>query len=693
MKAKNQMILLLGLFVILVYTGITYAQEEAGKVFEKALYLEESEGDLQKAISLYEKIVKEYSKELEIAAKAQLHIGFCYEKLGKAEAIKAYELVVQKYSSQKEQVATALLRLDELKKEPPKDLSVVKLGGWEKPGMAFQPYEISPDGKMGIGIEFMKGQNIIVYNLETKDVKFITNHTWDVVNGYCWTYHPTLSPNGKEIVYYSSCVDKEGAAGNSLTVTTLGGESRILASDKEEYYIPNAWLPDGSAILTIKGSPDNAPQLGFYSKDGGDFKTLLTLQKVKQGVGRSYATASISPDGRYILYTDEVPGEKADIYIVGTDGENPRPLVSHPASEKYPRWSPDGKNIVFFSQRHGSWALWGVDFQDGDVLGEPFLIRDGMKNSYLLNWTENGLATWDWVRISDIYLMDIDPVTDEPVSKPTQLEYTPTGHNGTPVWSPDGKSFAFLRGNPNIGGVSIIVVGSNTREFTVPKDYGYGYLRWTPDNSAIGMVGADKQGKWFLYRLSLDPEKWETTPIKVEEWTQFEWSGSGNSIFLSKTGYADKGAGIVELDLETEKERYVYRPNQDTGAVFIRQLKCSRDFKQLTFLENNSNLMVVNLETGESHIAALDVGYASWSSDGKKMLTDGTYAQENSKQCMFICPASGGPVKKIDLSQNLPVKSSIRVPDWSPDGKKIVFTLRTDVINVTLFRNIIPTVK
>ena len=140
MKSKNLLILLLGLFVILVYTGITYAQEEAGKVFEKALYLEESEGDLQKAISLYEKIVKEYSKELEIAAKAQLHIGFCYEKLGKAEAIKAYELVVQKHSSQKEQVATALLRLDELKKEPPKGLSVVKLGEWDKPGMAFQPY-------------------------------------------------------------------------------------------------------------------------------------------------------------------------------------------------------------------------------------------------------------------------------------------------------------------------------------------------------------------------------------------------------------------------------------------------------------------------------------------------------------------------------------------------------------------------
>ena len=691
MKAKKR-ILLLALLVLLVCTGVPLAQEQAGKLFEKALFLEESEGNLLKAITLYEKIVKDYGKELDIAAKAQLHIGFCYEKLGKNEAIKAYELVVENYSSQKEQVTAALTRLADLKKEPPKGLSVVKLEGWDRDGMVFQPYEISPSGTFGVGVEFMKGQNIITYDLETKEIKFITEHTWDVVDGYWWTYHPILSPDNKEIVYYASCEDKEGAVGNSLIVATLDGKFTTIASGLEDWYIPNAWLPDGSAILTIKGNSDTSPQLGFYSKDGGDFKALVTLQKEDQGIGRTYPTASVSPDGKYILFTDSAPDEKNDIYIVRADGVNPKPLIKHPAAEKYPRWSPDGKHIVFLSLRHGSWALWSVDFKDGETVGEPYLIRDGMKDSYLMNWTKNGLASWDWVTISDIYLMDIDPVTYEPISKPTQLEYTPTGASGSPVWSPDGKSFAFLRGNPNIGTANIIVVGNEIREFSIPKDYGFGILRWKPDNNAIGWVSTDKQGKWFLYQLSLDPEKWEASPIPVESWTQFEWTGSGKSILLTQAGYADQGSGIFELNLETGEKRYVYSP-QDTGAILIRFLRCSRDYKRVAYLENNKNLMVVDLETGESTIAVTDVGFPSWSPDRQKIITDAIFAPEKSKQSYFIIPAEGGPAKEINLSQSLPNKSEIRIPDWSPDGKRIVFTLRSSVSEISLFQNVIPAEK
>ena len=61
-------------------------QQTAGELFEKALYVEEGQGDLQKAIELYQDIVKRFPENREVAAKAQLHIGLCYEKLGTKEA-------------------------------------------------------------------------------------------------------------------------------------------------------------------------------------------------------------------------------------------------------------------------------------------------------------------------------------------------------------------------------------------------------------------------------------------------------------------------------------------------------------------------------------------------------------------------------------------------------------------------------
>ena len=89
MKAILLMVLAasLGLFV----SGRAAAlQQAAGEVFEKALYVEEVQGDLQKAIALYQDIVKRFPDNREIGAKAQLHIGLCYEKLGLKEAEKAF---------------------------------------------------------------------------------------------------------------------------------------------------------------------------------------------------------------------------------------------------------------------------------------------------------------------------------------------------------------------------------------------------------------------------------------------------------------------------------------------------------------------------------------------------------------------------------------------------------------------------
>ena len=689
MKTQILILITLILFVIIIFTRADFAQE-AGKLYEKALFQEESDGNLQKAITLYEKIVKEYGNETEIAAKAQLHIGFCYEKLGKSEAIKAYELVVEKYSNQKEQVATAQSRLNELKKEPPKGLTVVNLGGWDKPGMTLQSYEIFPDKKLGVGVEFMKGQNIITYNLETDEVKFITEHTWDR-DGFTWTYHPSLSPDGKEIVYFSQFVTKKENY-NSLIIKTIDGQSYTVASDTNIWYIPNAWTPDGKGILTIKGSSDSSPQLGIISKDGSEFKVLATLQEKDQQLGKTYPTASISPDGQYVLFTDNAQGEKSDIYIVGVDGKDPEVLFKNPAEDNYPRWSPDGKNFIFLSLRHGSRALWGADFQNGKVKGEPYLIRDGMKDSYLLNWSNEGLASWEWVRISDIYQVDIDPMTYKPIGKPIQIDYVPTGYNGAPVWSHDGKHFAFVRSNPSSGTITIVVIGKDRKEYHVPDEYNYNYLRWSPDDNLLGMVAKDKKGVWNFYRLQLKTSEWEVTPIPVEGFAMFEWCGDGKSILLSKGGTRELGAGIYELNLETSKEEYKYHPT-DTTLVMFMMLRCSGDYKRVTFLENNKDVMVVDLETGETTLAGENLGFPwSWLPDGQKILTDGYFASDESHQSIFAVQADGDSVTEINLSQYLPKESRVIFPDWSPDGK-VVFALNSRKSETLLFKNIIASVK
>jgi tetratricopeptide (TPR) repeat protein len=96
---------------ILVPGKAAVSQQTAGEMFEKALYVEEGQGDLQKAIGLYQDIVKKFPADREVAAKAQLHIGLCYEKLGLKEAEKAYQRVIADYPEQLQEVKTAKEKL------------------------------------------------------------------------------------------------------------------------------------------------------------------------------------------------------------------------------------------------------------------------------------------------------------------------------------------------------------------------------------------------------------------------------------------------------------------------------------------------------------------------------------------------------------------------------------------------------
>ena len=96
--------------------GNSTSQESAAEIFEKAFYYEDVQGDLEKAIELYEQVLKQFPENREIAAKAQLRIGLCYEKLGFKEAEKAFQKVVDNYPDQTEAVKLAREKLSILER-------------------------------------------------------------------------------------------------------------------------------------------------------------------------------------------------------------------------------------------------------------------------------------------------------------------------------------------------------------------------------------------------------------------------------------------------------------------------------------------------------------------------------------------------------------------------------------------------
>src|SRR5918998_1730309 len=94
-----------------------------------------------------------------------------------------------------------------------------------------------------------------------------------------------------------------------------------------------------------------------------------------------FAEPSISPDREEIAF---VSG--GDVWTVPAAGGEARLLVSHPADERRPVYSPDGRRLAFGSSRSGNGDIYVLTFDTGDLRRITF---DDF-NDQLDGWSRDG---------------------------------------------------------------------------------------------------------------------------------------------------------------------------------------------------------------------------------------------------------------------------------------------------------------
>jgi tetratricopeptide (TPR) repeat protein len=112
---NSHVTMLFALLGILVFAYPEPAQaQKPEEQFQKGLIKEEGEGALLEAIAIYNVVAEDGFAERSLQAKALLHVGLCYEKLGKQEAQKTYRNIISQFPDQTETVKVAREKLSAL---------------------------------------------------------------------------------------------------------------------------------------------------------------------------------------------------------------------------------------------------------------------------------------------------------------------------------------------------------------------------------------------------------------------------------------------------------------------------------------------------------------------------------------------------------------------------------------------------
>ncbi|MCI0463267.1 MAG: S9 family peptidase [Gemmataceae bacterium] len=93
------------------------------------------------------------------------------------------------------------------------------------------------------------------------------------------------------------------------------------------------------------------------------------------------ADPQVSPDGKtvaYVVTTVDFTGHRTSstIWLAPTTGGAPRPLTNTTKKDRHPRWSPDGKRILFESNRSGENQLWVIDITGGEAQQRTTIATD-----------------------------------------------------------------------------------------------------------------------------------------------------------------------------------------------------------------------------------------------------------------------------------------------------------------------------
>lgn len=424
------------------------------------------------------------------------------------------------------------------------------------------PVALSPDGNK---IAFYRGvddeDRLMVANIDGTGERQLVARRGNECLVY-GTHGPSWSPDSKSLLTAFGTFTPE----LSMTVAAVSPETGALTlftQQKFQNISDISWLPDGHSVLVsatdqlfgehaskkiwqISHPSGNAQRitndLNSYTTISvtADSNNLAAVQtethsnlwmvSLNDGAeisqittGRNLANfPSWTPDGRVVYALDS--GSNIDLILLDPRQGTSKQLTANSGNNYFPAVSPDGRYVVFSSDRSGVLCLWRIDIDGSNpkqltkhTSTRASFAPDGRTIAYLSSANKNTIST-----------ISIDG------GEPRQLTVTDSAH---PVYSPDGTRIACFYYDEHDSKWKISIIPANggapVKSFPLPIGLTVSF-RWTPDGKAI-MYPMRRRGVGNLWLQPIEGgEAKQLTNFTSDFIFSYDLSRDGKQLVLSR---------------------------------------------------------------------------------------------------------------------------------------------------------------
>lgn len=370
---------------------------------------------------------------------------------------------------------------------------------------------------------------------------------------------------------------------------------------------------------------------------------------------------AVSPSGDEVAFII-----RGDVYVTSTKYKTTKRITDTPAQERCVEFSPDGRTLVYDSDRDGLWQLFTAKIVNDDekqfayaseIVEEPLyscatsaqqpvFSPDGKKVAFLENRTE--------LRVIDVDSKKVNTALDG------KFNYSYSDGDITFEWNPDSRWL--LADYIGVGGWNnsdIALVSADGSEVIDLTESGYsdGNPKWALGGKALtystGRYGMRSHGSWGntsdIILMVLDGEAWDNFNMTEEEADLAEKAKDSKKDTDSddkadkkdkkkkdKNDKADKkDVEPLKFDLANRKYRMrrLTSASSSLGDYYLSP-KGDKLYYSAAATEGGRNLLVHDLKKGDTKVLL-------------KGVSGGFVADKDGKNLFVI---SGGGMKKIDLS-------------------------------------------